>query len=222
MYADAFNTPQGKGLRPWRLTAENPDFFHPATLLRLIEDKRREKILKASGTSTTTGGANHQAPIANLGTKRTGERGRRSGGEGARVASPPSAEGFGGNPRARDSPGSSTASEYVESCSYGFGGMGGGEERGAAGRGGDGVYSRGPSLDIEIDVRKRILELVSWLSKRHAGFTARHISCSKGWIPLEWRMDRQERSSCAFRLKSGSTSGICREHERANPVRSIE
>lgn len=167
---------QGKGLRPWRLTAENPDFFHPATLLRLVEDKRREKILKASGTFM---GTNHQAPIANLGTNRTGGRGKGSGGESARVASPPSTEGFGGNPQAhaavgqpnggdtRDSPGSSTASEYVEPCLYGFGGMGGGSnghngggEGGAAGRG-DGVYSRGPSLDIEVDVRKKILELVS-------------------------------------------------------------
>lgn len=166
---------QGKGLRPWRLTAENPDFFHPATLLRLVEDKRREKILKASGTCM---GTNHQAPIANLGTSRIGGKGKGSGGEGARVAPPPSAEGFGGSPQAhtavgqpngggtRDSPCSSTTSEYVEPCSYGFGGMGSGSnahksggEGGAAGRGG-GVYSRGPSLDIEVDVRKRILELV--------------------------------------------------------------
>ena len=76
---------------------------------------------------------------------------------------------------ARKSPGSSIASDCVESCSYTFGGMEGGSnphndggEGGAAGRGGasgggggGGVYSRGPSLDIEVDVRKRVLELVS-------------------------------------------------------------
>lgn len=180
------------------MTSENPDFFHPATLLRLREEKQREKVFSKATVAFTGGTNHHQAPIANLGTSKAGVNGK--GGDGARITAAPNGESFAAVPKAntafgqlqanvgasqsnggpRDSRGSPISGDNnVEFCSYEVsrrgdganthksgregGAADGGGSGGVGGGGGGGVYSSGPSLDIEVDVRKKVLELVSWL-----------------------------------------------------------
>ena len=200
--------PQGKGVRPWRLSTENPNLFHASRLMREEEERQKQKIMHAAGMYVDE----DQAPIAGGSNNRSNSTAGGGGGSAAESglagrgqhqsqqhrgehpsgppASPPhgrdgdladtgtgsQVEGDGavvdGGPNDALDGAASTNSRQV--CPD----RGRKNERNPdAGEGEDGSYSV-TGLDIENDVRKRVLDLVRVVRFTLLDLLSKH-SC--GW-----------------------------------------
>lgn len=167
-------------MRPWRLATENSNLFHPAKLMREEEERRREKVLQAAGVFL---GGDGKAPIANLSHMNSSvdTRASRQRGEGP-AAAPPKGEGATAMSHQVDAAGEQPSGDGLNRSRATFSGqnaessgLGREEEGGTAGPGygeEDAVVEGGgassgptvwglPNFDVESDVQKRVLDLVS-------------------------------------------------------------